>query len=545
MRTLSARILAGFVLLIVTFGLTTSLVVLYMDQVGDEIRMIRTGFLPLALFSKDFARRQEDLSSYLAEELRDEANLRYAQRNLRKHRGLRDKTLADVQRTLRGLRDIPERHSRRISDTKERLAVLQQIVDATAPLYDEVWRAPPLAANITTVDEAERTRATSALGQLTAKEQLIVAKAAELADYHQQRVTRTAVALEETESGLRTFTLYLGGTAILVGLLVTVWVTLALRPLRRLRDAARRIAAGDYQSRIAEQGPTEVADLAREFNVMGRAVEERERERVRSERLAAVDKMASMMAHEVRNPLSAIGLNVELIDEELGQLAATDEGVIEARSLCKSTLHQIHRLNSLTEDYLTLARLPKPVLERKALAPILRAVADFVREDLSKRKVTLAVEITDEHAVAKVDGEQLWQCLLNLLRNAAEAVAQKGGGKVVLRNRRAADRVVIDVADDGPGIEPEVLPRLFDPFFSTKKHGSGLGLALTQEIVREHGGEITVQAELRRGATFSISLPAQPERGEQGADPGESGSHSPGLDAPAPRAPAPEDVVID
>ncbi|HRC58195.1 MAG TPA: hypothetical protein PKU97_19860, partial [Kofleriaceae bacterium] len=194
MRTLSARILAGFVLLIVTFGLTTSLVVLYMDQVGDEIRMIRTGFLPLALFSKDFARRQEDLSSYLAEELRDEANLRYAQRNLRKHRGLRDKTLADVQRTLRGLRDIPERHSRRISDTKERLAVLQQIVDATAPLYDEVWRAPPLAANITTVDEAERTRATSALGQLTAKEQLIVAKAAELADYHQQRVTRTAVA---------------------------------------------------------------------------------------------------------------------------------------------------------------------------------------------------------------------------------------------------------------------------------------------------------------------------------------------------------------
>ena len=347
------------------------------------------------------------------------------------------------------------------------------------------------------------------------------------------------------EAGLRTFTLYLGGTAILVGLLVTVWVTLALRPLRRLRDAARRIAAGDYQSRIAEQGPTEVADLAREFNVMGRAVEERERERVRSERLAAVDKMASMMAHEVRNPLSAIGLNVELIDEELGQLAATDEGVIEARSLCKSTLHQIHRLNSLTEDYLTLARLPKPVLERKALAPILRAVADFVREDLSKRKVTLAVEITDEHAVAKVDGEQLWQCLLNLLRNAAEAVAQKGGGKVVLRNRRAADRVVIDVADDGPGIEPEVLPRIFDPFFSTKKHGSGLGLALTQEIVREHGGEITVQAELRRGATFSISLPAQPERGEQGADPGESGSHSPGLDAPAPRAPAPEDVVID
>ncbi len=540
LRTLSARILAGFAVLIVTFGLTTSLVVLYMDQVGDEIRMIRTGFLPMALFSKDFARRQEDLRSYLAEELKEEANVRYAQRNLRKHRGLRDKTLAEVSRTLGGLHDIPERHFRRISDTRERLAALQQHVDSTAALYEEVYRAPPLNANITTVDEAERKRATNALAQLIAKEQLIVAKAAELADYHQQGVTRTAVALEETESGLRTFTLYLGATALVVGLLVTVWATLALRPLRRLRDAARRIAAGDYQSRIDERGPTEVADLAREFNVMGQAVDERERERVRSERLAAVEKMASMIAHEVRNPLSAIGLNVEMIDEELGNLEGS-AGVVEARSLCKSTLHQIQRLTSLTEDYLTLARLPKPNLEPKALAPILRAVADFVREDLANRKVSLALAVEDEAAVAQVDGEQLWQCLLNLLRNAAEAVAQKGGGHVVLRNRRAGGRVVIDVVDDGPGIEPEVLPRLFDPFFSTKKHGSGLGLALTQEIVREHGGDITVQTEPKRGATFSISLPVAVASAAGAADVLAQGDGA----ARAPRPPAPEDVVLE
>ncbi len=508
MRTLSARILAGFAVLILTFGLTTSLVVVYMDQVGDEIRMIRTGFLPLALFSKELARRQEYLRSYLAEELKDEANLRYAQRNLRKHRGLRDGTLAEVQRTLAGLRDVPERHTRRISETKDRLAGLQLAIASTAPLYDEVMRAPPLTGNITTVDVEERTRATAALAQLIIKEQLILAKSAELADYHRQRVTRTAEDLEETEAGLRTFTIFLGATAILVGLLVTAWVTLALRPLRRLRDAARRIAAGDYQSRIAEQGPTEVADLAREFNVMGRAVDERERERVRSERLAAVDKMASMIAHEVRNPLSSIGLNVEMLEEELERLTAGDAASgEEARALCKSTLHEIHRLNSLTEDYLTLARLPKPSLEQKPLAPILRAVADFVREDMSKRKVELSAVVEAEDASAAVDSEQLWQCLLNLLRNAAEAVAQKGGGRVELRLRRAGEHVVIDVKDDGSGIEEQVLPRLFDPFFSTKKHGSGLGLALTQEIVRDHGGEISVKTELRQGSTFSISLP--------------------------------------
>ncbi len=519
MRTLSARILVGFAVLILTFGLTTSLVVVYMDQVGDEIRMIRTGFLPLALFSKELARRQEDLRSYLSD-LKDESNLRYAQRNLTKHQTLRNRALAEVQRTLDDLRDVPERHIRRISETKDRLTQLQQAVDSTAPLYEEVLRAPPLNSAITSIDEAERTRATSSLAQLVIKEQLLVAKSAELADYHRQRVTLTAEDLEMTEEGLRSFTIYLGLLAILVGLLVTVWVTVALRPLRRLRDAARRIAAGDYQSRIAEQGPTEVADLAREFNVMGRAVEERERERVRSERLAAVDKMASMMAHEVRNPLSSIGLNVEMLEEELERLVGGDPAAIEeARALCKSTLHEIHRLNSLTEDYLTLARLPKPSLEQKPLAPILRAVTDFVREDLSKRKVTISASVegegaegggagqSAEGAQAAVDAEQLWQCLLNLIRNAAEAVAQKGGGHVALRLRRAAERVVIDVIDDGPGIEAEVLPRLFDPFFSTKKHGSGLGLALTQEIVRDHGGEITVATELRRGSTFSIALP--------------------------------------
>ncbi|MEZ4363894.1 MAG: HAMP domain-containing sensor histidine kinase [Kofleriaceae bacterium] len=499
MRTLSARILAGFAVVILTFVVTTTLVVVYTDQVGDEIRMIRTGFLPLALFSKDFDRRQEDLVAYLNEE-------RNAQRipaagTLEKHRARRDKTLQEAQRTFADLREVPERHARRITETKDRLAFLQQQVDDTQRLYERLKVAAPLSP----YPEARA----QALEELIAKETAVMTKAAELADYHRQGVTLTAVNLEKTKKGLRTFTIFLGATAILIGLLVTVWVTFSLRPLRRLRDAARRIAAGDYQSRIAESGPLEVADLAREFNVMGRAVDERERERVRSERLAAVDKMASMMAHEVRNPLSSIGLNVELLEEELDKLAAGDStSGEEARALCKSTLHEIHRLNSLTEDYLTLARLPKPNLETKALGPLLRALGDFQREDMAKRNVALRVVLEDEGGTARVDSEQLWQCLLNLIRNAAEAVAQKGGGEVILRSRRDGERVVIDVADDGPGIEAEALPRLFDPFFSTKKHGSGLGLALTQEIVREHGGELTVESAPRRGATFSISLAA-------------------------------------
>src|SRR5439155_4485141 len=133
---------------------------------------------------------------------------------------------------------------------------------------------------------------------------------------------------------------------------------ITLRPLHKLRDAARSVAAGDYDKQISERGPTEVKDLARELNSMARAVQERERELVRSERLAAVGKMAAMIAHEVRNPLSSIALNTELLEEELGHMPAADEG----RALCRAITREVDRLTAITEEYLAFARLPTPRL---------------------------------------------------------------------------------------------------------------------------------------------------------------------------------------
>jgi len=163
-----------------------------------------------------------------------------------------------------------------------------------------------------------------------------VARLANLAARAQEDLVESLMKrLEYNEQRLLRLTLYLCGSAIVIGLLITVWATLTLRPLRRLRDGARRIAAGDYASRIEEKGPAEVAELAREFNVMGRAVEEREREKVRSERLAAVGKMAAMITHEVRNPLSSIALNTELLGDELDRLGEGAD-IAEARALCRA-----------------------------------------------------------------------------------------------------------------------------------------------------------------------------------------------------------------
>jgi two-component system NtrC family sensor kinase len=252
-------------------------------------------------------------------------------------------------------------------------------------------------------------------------------------------------------------------------------------------------------------GPAEVADLAREFNAMGHAVEERERELVRSERLAAVGKMAAMITHEVRNPLSSIGLNTELLEEELTRL----DGTGEATALCRAITREVDRLTAITEEYLAFARLPKPRLAPESLDAIAQSLATFVRDDLAGRGVTLDLELEPSLPRAMADEGQIRQSLLNLVRNAAEAVAGHGGGRVVIATRRGGSgRVEVEVRDDGPGITADALPRLFDPFFSTKDGGTGLGLALTHHIVRDHGGEIRVSSGVGQGATFVVSLPA-------------------------------------
>ena len=278
-------------------------------------------------------------------------------------------------------------------------------------------------------------------------------------------------------------------------------ITASLRPLRRLGSAARRIAAGEYGNRIEEQGPAEVAELAREFNAMGRAVEERERELVRSERLAAVGKMAAMITHEVRNPLSSIALNTELLEEELAQMPG------EARDICRSITREVDRLTAITEEYLSFARLPKPRLAPGALPALVDDLARFVREDLASRQVVLEVSHAADVPPALCDEAQIRQALLNLVRNASEAVAGRGGGHVWVRTRATDTHVAVEVADDGPGIAAELRERLFDPFVSTKDGGTGLGLALTHQIVRDHGGAIHVTSKPGEGATFTIELP--------------------------------------
>jgi len=496
-RTLSARILLGFAALTLTFGAITGNIVANQWTLERWVGLVRMGFMPLALLSKNLERRSEDLKSYLAESFDKEASAPVASVNLKTARQRRDRELAAMQKTLADIGKMVDLDSKQFEYIRRSIERLQTGVDALKPRYDNIdqalQRGEPLTSEVINTN----------LAPLRDGERRLWNQTTDLAKFLESRVGERLDTLEKNEHRSRLITIYLGLTAVLLGLMVTIWVVITLRPLGRLRDAARRVAAGDYGSRIEEKGPAEVKDLARELNSMARAVEERERELVRSERLAAVGKMAALITHEVRNPLSSIGLNSELLEDEVGDNE-------EARKLVRAIHHEVDRLTQMTEEYLSLARLPKPKAQPEAVNTLIGDLAGFVRADLATKKVKLEVDLASGNPLALVDAAQMRQCLINLVRNATEAVAGKGGGTVTLRTRRTGDRVQIEVEDDGSGIAPEVLPRLFDPFFSTKDGGNGLGLALTQQIVKDHGGDLAVQSTLGKGTTFTVTVPGKP-----------------------------------
>ena len=491
MRTLSARILLGFAALTVTFGVITATVVVNMHIVEREIHLIQLGYLRLAPLPKELEHRQDDLVEYLKDTFEQDPSHLVAMREPR------DAQLKRLRTAVEAAQQIPDLRPHVFDALHGHVEDIQREIDATNPYYARLNKFVSRSVQDPTIDQRD------ALLKLREAEQKIDLDAKDLTHQLEQRVYGSMQQLGDNEHRLRIATIYFGLTAVILGLLITIWVVINLRPLHQLREAARRVAAGDYASRIAEAGPTEVKDLARELNSMAHAVEERERELVRSERLAAVGKMAAMITHEVRNPLSSIGLNTELLEEELGEGASSD-----ARQLCRAIHREVDRLTAITEEYLAFARLPKPKIAKEPVNALAGQLAKFVREDLAARHVELQLELAPSEPMALIDAAQLRQCLINLVRNAADAVIAKGGGRVMLRTKQVGGRVVIEVEDEGTGIAPDVLPRMFDPFFSTKEGGSGLGLALTQQIVKDHGGDVAVASTLGRGTTFTVSVPA-------------------------------------
>lgn len=301
--------------------------------------------------------------------------------------------------------------------------------------------------------------------------------------------------------------------------LLMMWRT--LRPLHVLRARARQIAGGDYGQRTGVRSHDEIGDLARELDAMANAVEEREHRLIRSERLATVGRMAAQVTHEVRNPLASIGLYAELLGDEAGASG-------EARRLVDSISSEVDRLTEITENYLRFAKLPQPKLEREDLSALVASVAEFARAELAQSRISLQTELPAQPVDVAVDENQIRQALLNLIRNAREAMAD--GGLLKIAVQPGDGSASLTVTDSGLGISADNLPKVFDPFFSTKAKGTGLGLALVQQIAAEHGGRAEVESREGQGTTFRLVLPARSgARSEAGAAGAPSATESPVL----------------
>jgi len=228
---------------------------------------------------------------------------------------------------------------------------------------------------------------------------------------------------------------------------------------------------------------------------------------LQTERMALVGQMATKIAHEIRNPLSSISLNSELMMDEL---AAFPSGEIrEAKELLGSIASEVDRLVNLTEEYLTFSRLPRPQLAVCNINEIVKHLSDFVRPEMKQQKIKLTT-VLDKHVPAvEMDKAQIRRAMLNLVRNSLEAMPQ--GGQLTLATEAVDSRITVKIHDTGEGISEANLKNIFNPFFSTKSTGTGLGLSIARQIVEEHGGQLTCKSKLGKGTTFSFSLPLKPK----------------------------------
>jgi len=240
-----------------------------------------------------------------------------------------------------------------------------------------------------------------------------------------------------------------------------------------------------------------------------RWLERRARE---SEHLAHLGSLTAGLAHELRNPLSTLNLNLQLLKEDLDRPGRP----ADARLLRKlDTIEQeARRLEEILNDFLKLAGKHDVKLKVQPINPALEEAVAFYRERLERSGVTVRTSFADALPPVALDASLMNQALLNLILNAETAMPD--GGELMISTEPIRRGVRIHVTDTGAGIPPEVLDKIFRPYYSTRKGGTGLGLSTVRRIVREHDGTIEVHSEPGRGTRFTVDLPAA--RAAPGAD---------------------------
>ena len=298
-----------------------------------------------------------------------------------------------------------------------------------------------------------------------------------------------------------------------VGIALTIFLAQRYtEPIHNLVGDFKRVSAGDLSVTIPVTGEDELGELAAGFNNMVEKLREREvleKRLYEAEHLSRVGQLASGIAHEIRNPLNYISLAIDHIRTEM--LPSCGEKGAELNELTDKIKEEVRRANYMVLNFMNYGR---PLKLRRALTPyqeILEKVLPLLNERLVEQRITISFQIEQELPPLWVDQELLRNCILNFINNAAQAMPQ--GGQVTLGASLDDEthKIRLTFGDQGCGISEEDLGKIFQPYFTTKEVGIGLGLAITERVIREHGGTISVQSSMGEGTLFSVLLPIQPE----------------------------------
>src|ERR1700722_5350614 len=340
----------------------------------------------------------------------------------------------------------------------------------------------------------------------------------------QIQVIVSSVLLRAALLGQITTLAYVSAAALLISVFITMVATnRVLRPLKRIEATIDRIVQGNFLgadplSITQVNPPTEFAVVEGKLNILGERFRgardqalplqhniRRLPTRMATEldvatRLAAISRITGGVAHEIKNPLNAISLRLDLLRARLGEPEEELQAEIDILS------NEVRRLDRVVKTFLDFSRPVDVKLTEVDLIAIAREVAELTTPQARLANIQIWFEDAVESAPIRGDSDMLKQAILNLVLNAFEAM--KSGGNLWLRVSREANAVVLNVSDDGPGIPDDARDKVFQLYFTTKIRGSGIGLAMTYRAVQLHNGTINFSTESGRGTAFQMTFPA-------------------------------------
>ena len=313
--------------------------------------------------------------------------------------------------------------------------------------------------------------------------------------------------MEAIAEAKRTLTWYILSSAVLVTGLVALISHLIgknlTNPIKVLVNSTARVATGNLDEQCQLKTHDEIGDLAAAFNRMTRDLKQSRDQLIQAERLATAGKMSASFAHEIRNPLSSMRMLAQMLMQK------PEMSEEQHQQSLRYILEEIERIDTIVKGLMDFARPAALALTQQPLTPVLQAVLALMAANLAHHKIELVLDVLPETPEIQFDSDKLKQAFMNVVLNAMEAMPQ--GGVLKVSTIMDEDRVGIRVVDNGLGISAEDLAHLFEPFFTKKTRGTGLGLANVKRILEEHGGNVEIESALGEGTEVLLWLPLSSE----------------------------------